>query len=204
MQKKQKPAKALEKCAREVKDADELVAHVTNIAARYRREHKLDLGMRNVAVRKSLRAFQKHAVVVAAWLQQAQRAKQSRKSSDASAEATALGKIGAVMYGVPSMAYAESKNIATWLTQAEQAAARCLTDAKILPRKPQADAVRIAAEALRATFEYHKLKWSAKVTKQEQSDAVRLLCAIAKSAGDATLTPEIARSVLRQIDGKAA
>jgi hypothetical protein len=107
------------------------------------------------------------------------------------------------LYGVPSMAQVQSKTALAWLTQAEQTAARCLSDAQLLPRKSVATAARVAAEALRATFDYHKLKWSTAVTKQSQSDAVRVLCAIAKSAGDAELTPEVARSVLQAVGKKS-
>jgi hypothetical protein len=198
MPKRKKPTKALEKCAREVKDADELVEHVANIADRYRREHALDAGSRNTAVRKSMRELQKLAAAAAVWLRQA------HQSSQTTAEFEALNKVGVVLYGVPGLAHAESKGVLTWLTQAERAAAQCLADVKLLPRKPQSNAPRIAAEALRATFEHHKLKWSATVTKQKQSDAVRLLCAIAKSAGDAGLSPEVARLALRAVSGKAA
>jgi hypothetical protein len=198
MPKRKKPTKALEKCAREVKDADELVAHVANIADRYRREHALDAGSRNTAVRKSMRDLQKHAAALVVWLQGA------HQTSQTTTEYAALSKIGAVLYGVPGLAHAESKSTLTWLAQAERAAAQCLANVKLLPRKPQSNAPRVAAEALRATFEHHKLKWSATVTKQKQSDAVRLLCAIAKSAGDATLSPDMARSVLRATGDKAA
>jgi hypothetical protein len=197
MPKRKKPTKALEKCAREVKDADELVEHVANIADRYRREHALDAGSRNTAVRKSMRELQKYAAALEHWLRLAQ------QSSQSTAEHEALSKVGVVLYGVPGLAQAQSKSVLTWLTQAERAAAQCLADVKLLPRKPQSNAPRIAAEALRATFEHHKLKWSATVTKQKQSDAVRLLCAIAKSAGDA-LSPEMARLALRSTNAKAA
>jgi hypothetical protein len=198
MQKRKKPTKALEKCARAVKDTDELVEHVANIADRYRREHVLDTGSRNSATRKSMRDLQKQAAALTAWLQQA------HKPNQATAECAALNKVGVVLYGVPGLAHSESKSVLTWLTQAERAATQCLADTKLLPRKPQSSAPRIAAEALRATFEHHKLKWSATVTKQKQSDAVRLLCAIAKSAGDVEFSPEMARLVLLATNGKAA
>ena len=58
---KKKPSKSVEKAARSVKDSDDFVQHIANIADRYRREHALDLGPRARAVRQSLRAFHKHA-----------------------------------------------------------------------------------------------------------------------------------------------
>jgi len=193
MPKKNKPTKALENCARGIKDTDEFVEHVANIAARYRREHALDGASRNRAQRKSLRDFHKHAAALAAWLRQAHKA---------TAEHDALSKIGAILYGVPGLALAESASVLTWLTRAEQASARCMADAKTSSRKPQATAPRIAAEALRATFEHHKIKWSTALTRQKQSDAIRALCAIAKSAGDGALSLEAAREVLREVSGK--
>jgi hypothetical protein len=196
MPKRKKPTKALEKCAREIKDSDEFVGHVGNIADRYRREQALDAGSRHNAVRRSLREFQKHAIIITEWLRQA------HKTNGATAEQDALNQIGSALYGVPSLAHAEGKNISSWLSQAEQAAARCLADAKLLSRKASANAPRIAAEALRATFAHHKLKWSATITKQKQSDAVRVLCAIAKSAGDTVLTPDVARLALREANSK--
>ncbi len=198
MLKRKKPTKALEKCAREIKDTDEFVDHVANITDCYRREHALDAGSRHSAVRKSLRDFQKQAAALTAWLQKA------HKAGQAAAEHDALSKIGLVLYGVSSRAATESKSIVTWLAQAEKAATQCLTDVKLVRGKAQPTAPRIAAEALRATFEHHKLKWSTTVTKQKQGDAIRLLCAIAKSAGDAPLTPEAARVVLRDVGGKSA
>jgi hypothetical protein len=195
MPKKRKPSKALEKCARQIKDSNEFVEHVANIADRYRRERVLEAGPRNAEVRKSLRAFHKHATALTAWLRNANRPAQ------ATAENDAVKKIGAALYGVPSLALGESSSVLNWLSQAEQAAARCLTDPQLKGRRAQPNAPRIAAEALRATFEYHKLKWSASVTKQKQSDAVKALCAIAASAGN-VLTAEGARAALLAANGK--
>jgi hypothetical protein len=196
MPKKRKPTKALEKCARAIKDSDEFVEHVANIADRYRRERVLEEGPRSAEVRKSLRDFHKYATALTTWLQQANR------SGPATAEHDAVKKIGTVLYGVPSLALGESQSVLNWLAQAEQAAARCLADSKPSSKKVQPNAQRIAAEALRATFDYHKLKWSATVTKQKQSDAVKVLCAIATSAG-AALTAEAARAALLGTSGRA-
>ena len=187
--KKRKPTKALENCARAITDSDEFVEHVANIADRYRHERLLEEGPRKADVRKSLREFHRHATALTAWLRQANR------SAPATPEHDAVKKIGAVLYGVPSLALGESQSVLSWLVQAEQAAGHCLSDTKPLPKKSLPNAQRIAAEALRATFAHHKLKWSATVTKQKQSDAVKILCAIAASAG-AALTPEAARAAL--------
>jgi hypothetical protein len=64
-------------------------------------------------------------------------------------------------------------------------------------------APKVAAEALRATFEFHKLKLSAQASAKKQSDAVRLLCAIAKNAGDGSLTAQEARQALLASSGSA-
>jgi hypothetical protein len=193
MIKRKKPTKALEKCARQIKSTDEFVEHIANIADRYRREHAADSGPRHTAVRQSMREFHKHAAALTTWLQQSQK-------TSSTPQGDALNKIGTVLYGVPGRAQAESKSVLEWLAQADQVAVRCLSDNKLLPKKSPVNApsksLLSAAEALRATFDHHKLKWSAVVTKQKQSDAVRVLCAIAKSAG-ATLSPQQAREVLR-------
>jgi hypothetical protein len=57
------------------------------------------------------------------------------------------------------------------------------------------DALRIAAEGLRATFEHHKLKLAAG-TDKKPGDAVRLLCAIAREAGE-TIEPATAKAALK-------
>jgi hypothetical protein len=189
---KKKLSTVFEKSLREIKDSDEFVAHIGNIAERYRREHALGAGVKAQAMRQSLRVFQKHASAMVEWLSQAQQETSIKPERDA------LSKIGAAIYGVPSRAVAESKHVQEWLSQAEQASVHCLSDAK-LPRKAQSAAVAIAAEALRATFDYHKLKWSATVTKNNRSDAVKVMCAIAKHAGDESMTPEAARQALRSI-----
>ncbi|HEY4369847.1 MAG TPA: hypothetical protein VGN07_21610 [Steroidobacteraceae bacterium] len=195
---RKKPSKSLEKAARSVKDADDFVQHIANIADRYRREHALDLGPRARAVRQSLRAFHKHAAALAGWLRQAQ------KQNGEVAEHDALNKIGTTLYGSPVLAHAESKNVLAWLAQAEQAAERCVADAKPAAGKRERNAPRLAAEGLRATFEHHKLKLSAPVAKGKPGAAVFLLCAIASNAGDASFTVEDAKKSLLESGRQAA
>jgi hypothetical protein len=184
--KRRKPGKALEKAAREIKNSDEFVEHVGNLSDRYRREHALDAGPRNSAARQSLRTFHKSAAALALWLAQADKS--------TSAEHDALDKIGVALYGSAGHAHAASKNVLEWLAQAEGAAARCIADAS--SRKSRKNAPRIAAEGLRATFEHHQLKLSTAGAKDKPSDCVRLLCAIAKNAGDASLTAAEAKQFL--------
>jgi len=64
------------------------------------------------------------------------------------------------------------------------------------------DALRIAAEGLRATFEHHKLKLAAG-TDKKPGDAVRLLCAIAREAGE-TVEPAAAKAALKDSNRPAA
>src|SRR6187402_3160419 len=99
--KKRKRTKALEFCAREIRDSDEFVEHIANIADRYRRERALEERPRSTEVRKSIRQFHKHATALTAWLRQA------NKSALSTAEHDAMLKIGAVLYGVPSLALGE-------------------------------------------------------------------------------------------------
>lgn len=185
--KRRKISSTLEKVARSVRDSDEFVGHIGSIADRYRHEHALETGPRGKEVRQTLRGFRKHAGGLGAWLGQAQ----SRPSS---LEFEALAKLGAVMHSAPNQTLASSASIVAWLQQADAAAAAA--EALLAPKKAEQNAPRIAVDALRATFERHGLKWSTQVTKAKASDAVRLLCAIAKSAGDGTLTAQQARAVM--------
>jgi hypothetical protein len=56
----------------------------------------------------------------------------------------------------------------------------------------------MAAEGLRAIFEHHKLK-VALVSGEQPSDAVRLLVAIARDAGD-DVEPNLAKITLRDVN----
>lgn len=187
---KKKPSKSIEKAARSVKDADDFVQHIANIADRYRREHALDSGPRAREQRQALRTFHKHATALAQWLEQAQK-------SGAHAEQDALNRIGVALYGSPVLAHAESRNVAAWLAQAGKAAEKCAADAKS-PGKRDRNAPRVAAEGLRATFEHHKLKWSTSAAKNNPGAAVVLLRAIANAAGDTEFTTQDAREFLLQ------
>jgi len=188
--KRRKPSKALDKAARQVKDADDFVEHIGNIADRYRREHALDMGPRGKTMKQAINAFRKHSTALAAWLQQAHKENQSAPEHDA------LDKISIVLHGAPGLAYAQSKDVESWLARAGKAADKSIADDKRRPRNAGRTAPRVAADGLRATFEHHKLKFSTQVGKTTQSDPVRLLCAIAKHAGDAAMTPQIAKQAL--------
>ncbi len=188
--KRRKPRKALESVARAIKDSDAFLDHVGGVAELYRREHALDATPRGTALRQSLKAFRKHADALTHWLEQAH-------ADPAAPEQDALNKLGAVLYGSAHRAHVTSAGVAEWLTQATAAAARCLDEAALFPKQAQRNAPIVAAEALRATFEYHKLKFSAQIAGDRQSDAVRLLCALARNAGDVALTPVDARQALQ-------
>lgn len=176
---------ALAKVAREVHDNDEFLGHIGSIADRYRREHALQAGPRGRDVKRTLKAFRRHATALLEWLESAQ-----AKSS--SLEYEALAKLGAAMQSAPNQTLASSATIVAWLRQSDIAAAAAESQ---LSNKKEMSAARIAGDALRATFEHHGLKWSTQVTKQSAGTAVRLLCAIAKSVGD-DLSPERAREAL--------
>jgi hypothetical protein len=183
---RKKPGKTLEKAARAIKDSNEFVEHVGNLSDSYRHEHALDAGPRNSAVRQSLRTFQKHAEALVLWLEQADK--------PSSAEHDALNKMGVVLYGSAGHAHAASKSVLEWLAQSESAATRCITETA--GKKSPKHAPRIAAQGLRATFEHHQLKLSTAGTQENPGDAVRLLCLIAKHAGDASLTAQDAKQFL--------
>lgn len=180
--------KRLEKFAREIKDADDFVEHVAGLLNRYRREHALQAGDAQAELRQSLRSFHKHATAIVAWL---------REASDGKANAIerkAFDSIGTVLHGSPGLARPQRAQVVDWLTRASQAAEDSIANMK----KGAADntALRIAAEGLRATFEHHKLKVSLSGSDQP-ADAVRLLLAIARDAGDASVEPETAKAALR-------
>jgi hypothetical protein len=179
-----KVGKRLEKLAREIKDADEFVEHVAGLANRYRREFSLQAGDAQAELRQSLRLFQKHASALAEWLQTANTGKPS------AIERKAFDAIGTKLHGSPVLARPQSAPVLDWLSRAAQVAEDSSAKAK---KGPDNAALRIAAEGLRATFEHHKLKISLTGT----ADAVGLLCAIAKDAGDATVEPDAAKSALR-------
>jgi hypothetical protein len=193
-QKRRKPGKALESVARQIKDSDEFVAHVANISDRYRREHALDLGPRARDVRQSLKIFRKHAAALGAWLREAY------KENRAAPEHDALEKVGTLLHGAPALVYARSKEVQSWLEQAARAADKCIAEGASSRSKADESAIgnapRVAAEGVRATFEHHQLKLSTRLGKDSQGDAIRLLCAVAKNAGDAELTPQAAKRAL--------
>lgn len=190
--KRRKPGKALEKLTREIRNADDFLEHIGGIADLYRREHALDATPRGKMLRQSLKKFRKHAGGLIEWLEQ------SDKGNPATPEHDAIGRIGAVLYGTAHRAHTASGNVAQWLEQADAAAATCLDDPALFPTRPQRNAPVIAGEALRATFEHHKLKFSLQTSAGKQGDAIRLLCAIAKNSGDTELTPADAKLALQK------
>lgn len=195
--KRRKPGKTLEKITREIHDSDEFLEHIGSIAELYRREHVLDATPRGTMLRQSLKQFSKHASVLSQWL------KQAHRGSGGTPERDALDKLGIALYGAAHRAHAASGPVAEWLALADAAATRWLKEAAPASRKIQPNAPLVAGEALRATFEHHKLKFSARASATKQSDAVRLLCAIAKNSGDPSLTPVAARQALLQSGKKA-
>lgn len=174
--------KALERAARSVLDSDEFVGHIGSIAERYRREHALDAGPRGREVRQALRGFRKHAEALSEWLDQAQRRTQSLESD-------AITRMQAALRGTANQVVVPAASVRAWLLQWGEAAETA--ESHIQP-KAEPIAPRVAAEALKATFERHGLKWSTQISKAP----VALLCAIAKAAGDAALTSQGARAQL--------
>jgi hypothetical protein len=183
-----KIGKRLEATAREVKDADEFVEHVAGLANRYRREHALVSGDAQAELRQALRTFHKHASALTEWLQQANGGKPS------AIERKAFDALGTKLYGSPVLARPQSVQTLEWLTRASQAADETVAGMKRAGEDHAA--LRIAAEGLRATFEHHKLKVTL-IAGEQPSDAVRLLCAIARDAGDDSVEPSLAKIALR-------
>jgi hypothetical protein len=187
-------SKTLEKAARSIRDADDFVTHVFNIAWAYRNDHVADQGPGNRDVRRALRSLRKHATALSAWLESANRSGKERPERDA------LDRIGVAKYGSAAAGRQQSIAPQIWLDNviAGSAAAEESLRGKHSDRGP-----RNAAEALRATFEHHGLKLSQRAEGEKHTDAVRLLCAIAKDAGDADMTPAAAREWLRAVRAPA-
>jgi hypothetical protein len=181
---KRRRSKTLEKIARAIKDDDEFVEHVFNIARGFEAHHELDSGAGARAVRQTLKAFEKHAAGLVEWLE--------HSSQRGTPQFEALNSIAEWLQsrGMPSTAPAGAR---IWLEHAAQASRKAET--KLQGKKLQ-NAPGFAAEALRATFEHHKLKMSLQATAKKQSDAIKLLCAIAKDGGDDSMTPEQAKEWL--------
>jgi len=180
--KRRKAGKALESAARAICNSDEFVAHTAGIAALYRRERDLEGADRRRELRGTLKVLQRHTEVLAELLRNAQ------PTSSARPEQTALQLIGELG--------ADSSIVHAWATRVTRSATRAIDELKTA--KPDSGkAVRTAAEALKATFEHHKLKWSTTISKGEAAPSLKLLCAIARDAGDRSLTPAEARKALR-------
>jgi len=188
-----KIGKRLETLAREIKDADDFVEHVAGLAKRYRREQALRVGDTQAELRQSLRTFHKHAGALAEWLEQANNGKAT------AIERKAFDAFATKLYGSPVLARPPSTQALHWLTRAGEAADATVTEMK---QGGAEDALRIAAEGLRATFEHHKLKLAAG-TDKKPGDAVRLLCAIAREAGE-TIEPTAAKAALKDSNRPAA
>lgn len=181
-----KRSKTLEKLARTVKDDDEFVEHICNIARGFAAHHALDTGAGARGVRRSLKTFEKHAAALSEWL--------SAASKRGTPEQEALGSILPLLQNL-GVAYVDPKTTRAWLQHATRAAKKA---ERSLEGKKLSNAPRFAATALRATFEHHKLKVSTQASEKKQSDAVKLFCAIAKSGGDSTLTPMQASEWLKE------
>ena len=181
-----KRSKTLEKLARTVKDDEEFVDHICNIARGFAAHHALDTGAGARGVRRSLGTFEKHAAALADWL--------AESNKRGTPEQEALGSIVSRLQNL-GVAYVDPQTTRAWLQQAARGAKKAES---ALQGKKLSNAPRFAATALRATFEHHKLKVSTQATEKKQSDAIKLFCAIAKSGGDPTLTPMQAKEWLKE------
>lgn len=190
---RKKVSKRLERIAREVKDSDEFVDHVAGLCGHYRREHELREGATQAAVRQSTRAFHRHATALALWLRQA------HDGAMTAIEREAFDRIGNLLHGSHGVARSQSAPILDWLTRAGQAAEKSMTKMTRRQGDVTDSAARAVAEGLRATFEHHKLKVSLSgIGSDRPANAVLLLCAIARDAGDDSLDPDTAKAALRE------
>ncbi len=181
---KRRRSKTLEKTARSIKDSDDFVEHVFNIARGYEAHHELDSGAGARSVRQALKSFEKHTAALLEWLESSSKRGEPENEAMNSVLHALQGR------GLPSV---EPVGLREWLRNASSAARKVETQ---LQGKKLKNAPRFAAEALRATFEHHKLKVSLQANEKKQSDAIRLLCAIAKDGGDDSMTPQDAKDWL--------
>lgn len=184
---KKRRSKSLEKIARTVKDADEFVEHIFGIAAAYRAQHELESSAKGAEIRKAIKSFEKYAAALQLWLQQALK-------NSPTAEHEALNQLSTALHGSPLSARAQAQTTQLWLASLAGVNERAL---QALKRSPVHRAPLAAAEALRETFKHHGLKVSYRSSAENPSDAIRLFCAIAKDAGDVSMTTELARECLK-------
>ncbi len=178
---KKRRSKSLEKVARVVKDSDEFVEHIFGIAAAYRAQHELESNSKGAEIRKALKSFEKHAGALQLWLRLALRPGQS------TAEHEALNQLSTALHGSPLPARAQAQATQLWLASLSGVNERAL---QALKRSPVQRAPLLAAEALRATLKHHGVKISYRANGDHPSDAIRLLCALAKDSGDTQMTTE--------------
>ena len=186
--------RSIEKLVRDIRDSDELVEHVSNIARRYRREHGLAGSERRQELARTLRQFQKHATALTEFLHAA------AKRPGRSPESDALNRIGEALYGSVTAGQNLSRPVVEWLEAASAAAERLRGEKR---DHSTSRAQLIAAEALRATFEFHGLRFNAG-TSARPADAARLFMAIARNAGDIDVTFEQARAAIARVKQPAA
>jgi len=178
-------SRSLEILARSIKDSDQFVTHVCNIAAAYAKHHTSDAAASR-DVRQALRSLAKHAAALSQWLQSAAR------SAGSSIESQALRQLGIATRNPAS--FGQSVAMRTWLAQVADASSKV---AEAAPGESREHALRAAAEGLRATFEHHGIKLSQRAPEQKQSDAVRLLCAVVNQVGAAEIEPAEAKQWLQ-------
>jgi hypothetical protein len=176
--------RSLEVLARSIKDSDQFVMHVCNIAATYDKHHAPDVATSR-DVRQALRSLAKHAAALSHWLQSAAR------TTGSSIEAQALRQMGTATRNPVSVGH--SVAMRTWLAQVADVSSKV---AEAPPAESREHALRAAAEGLRATFQHHGIKLSQRAPQQQQSDAVRLLCALVNRPGAAELEPAEAKQWL--------
>jgi hypothetical protein len=189
--KSQRRSKSLETLARSVKDSEQFVAHVCNVAAAYSKHHAIDSAAHR-DVRQALRTCAKHAEALSQWLHSAAR------GSASSIESQALRQLG--MATSNPRWIGQSIGMRGWLAQLAQAST---VACEAPPRDLQQAALRGAVEGLRATFERHGIKLSQRAPEQKHSDAVRLLCALVSVSGTLELEPAEARQLLKSAKSPA-
>jgi hypothetical protein len=171
--------------ARSIKADPAFLTDLDQVVETYRFWHEHDCGPKAAASRAALRKFDKLTDELCEWLA-------SALGTDETPERLAARKINAASLErrLPAFERIESARYALLeLSTLRDRAAQFLTADK----SPKA-APRMAASYLWTLLPHYNVK----VTMYENSAAVRLLVAIARDAGDRTLTLQAAKKFLRE------
>jgi hypothetical protein len=171
----------LENAARLLKDDKFFIGEVKQIAASYRYWHEHDSAKSSAATTAEIEEIRDRARDLAEWFTTSSGASTEAKISSAQ-DAWLKLKAAATERGISFC----PEPILTELNKIALVAKRAM---ELVPKRYSAHSGRlIAADSVRALFKHHGLKFSAWSNGGRASDAVGLLCDVARAAGDKSIT----------------